>query len=58
LAQQPHTFRGNNERAAVTEKRKTVGQYFIMNDGYDTAAEGAIQGKKSGCLCSNITANL
>jgi len=23
-----------------------VGQYFTLNDGYDTAAEGAIQRKK------------
>jgi len=23
-----------------------MGQYFILNDGYDTAAEGAIQRKK------------
>jgi hypothetical protein len=35
-----------------------MGQYFILNDGYDTAAEGAIEPKKSGCLCSNITGNL
>jgi hypothetical protein len=35
-----------------------MGQDFILNDGYDTAAEGAIQRKKTACLCSNITAIL
>jgi hypothetical protein len=54
FAQQPHTLRGNNERAAVTENEK-LGQYFILNDGYDTAAKGAIQRKKNPAVFVRIS---
>ena len=37
----------NNESEGGDGERKTVGQSFILNDGCDTAAEGAIQRKKT-----------